>query len=1463
MRKKLLTSVRLLALLVLSVLTALFAACDEEPDVVFSLDETSIELTVGESGKVLTLSAANADGEIEWASTDPEVATVTVGASANKATVIGVSKGNAVITVKAGNEIAVCAVRVNAAPRLELLTKGLNLLVGENGKVNVDSDIASLIYSSGNASVATVSAEGIVSAVGAGSTVITVSGANKYVYCPVDVTAPEVSIINPANKDYVIQLTLEGETNTYRLEAESNGEIEWFTGNASIATVDADGLLTAVAMGETTVTAKYASAEDTRVVKIKDEIITVTLSETEYTLEEKQSFTLSATVSPEQTGDDASVLWSVSCGEGIVTVDANGTVYATGNAYGTAYIRATSKKDTDIYAECAVTVPDPTGDWIKVSDRASLEAALNAANENKNIMLTADIDLGGAKIKSGLNSYRGIFDGKGFTISNYSGMLFHNLSGTLQNLNVVCTTEGLANSDGALMHHVNGDGVIKNCLIDVTYAQDVTGGIACFVSGRVENTIIFARNTNGVGQAYVTTVQPNAGTLSNVYYVAYGSVIANNATQKTEGALKQPETFDESWDEGWVINDGEMPVIKNANVTEQLKVKVEKKTDTLYVGETAVITATVTPATLTDEEREVEWSSSDNSVATVENGVVTALKAGTVTVRVTSKNEESKYAECVITVNAITLSINAADKISEIKINNQKNLGYTVNRGEVEWSTSDESVATVENGLVKAVGAGEVTITVTSKLDPTVKDFVTVTVKTKVEITVTLDRTSLNLDRGEQASLNATITNSEMGVKWTSSDTSVATVDPDTGKVTAQGKDGTATITATSVEDDGEGNYAYAICEVKVEYVEAEITYKQDSLTIAVGGSVALNSIATATKGELTLALKSGSTGGIVTIENGVITAVSEGEVTAVLVWSIGYGDIEDVVQEISVKVFMPAIEMSIDADKLTLKSGESSEARILHVTLDYMPASPAAADVVWTSGDNTIAEVTAGYQNGAYTGTINAHGEGYTVITATYMLEGNEYEVTCSLAVFTANGNWTAVYNAAGFKNIGAGNYYVVKDIDMGGETVTGWNQNAKINGMGHTVSNFTTPKLVGGEAFGGEIRNVKLSCGIGGGSGGHGLFGLYTTETAVIENCLFDVDFTAAPVKSVLAHHALNGCKVKNVIIIISNTVGDGGNAPGFYITDGGLRGTVSAGNIQNAYYTVKTGFRAGAAYGVTNKTEAQLKDESTYGESWFDNWLIVDGELPELILTGFPRAHRHTFGKEWTYDGTNHWRVATCEHETEKADIGAHDANGPDGDCTVCGYLPEGAHRHTYEEEWLSDGTDHWKIMTCEEHAGEKGLEAPHNTDGALQYCTVCGGRADLSYELEYRAEADMASNGWVYWSGGSTCSGNYENGDITFTFSGNSGEWWCTQLFYKDTAILNPASKKVIMTVTSSAAGHITVNGQVITLKAGEAQTITVNGIANSNGFISVQMGVAAGNAIDIAAATITFTDITVS
>jgi uncharacterized protein YjdB len=213
--------------------------------------------------------------------------------------------------------------------------------------------------------------------------------------------------------------------------------------------------------------------------------------------------------------------------------------------------------------------------------------------------------------------------------------------------------------------------------------------------------------------------------------------------------------------------------------------------------------ATVAPANATNKD--VTWTSDNEAVATVANGVVTAVAEGTATITVTTV-DGSFTATCVVTVKPISVKGIALDKTAlTLKAKQTATLVATITPADaanqnVTWATDNAEVATVENGVVTAVAVGTATITVTTE-DGAFTATCAVTVEATPVTGVTLDVTELALVVPETATLTATVTPEDAtnkAVVWASDNEAVATVAE--GVVTAVAE-GTATITVTT--EDG------------------------------------------------------------------------------------------------------------------------------------------------------------------------------------------------------------------------------------------------------------------------------------------------------------------------------------------------------------------------------------------------------------------------------------------------------------------------------------------------------------------------------------------------------------------------------------------------------------------------------------------------------------------------------------
>lgn len=166
----------------------------------------------------------------------------------------------------------------------------------------------------------------------------------------------------------------------------------------------------------------------------------------------------------------------------------------------------------------------------------------------------------------------------------------------------------------------------------------------------------------------------------------------------------------------------------------------------------------------------------------------------------------------IINPNQETTTVTLSETALELATGESSRLVATVSTGEkATWTTSDDSVVTVSDGRIKAVGAGTATITASVG---DVKATCTVTV---VKVEITLDKATATVERGQTLTLNAKCSK-EGTLKWTSSDDSVLTVKD--GVVTAK-EEGTATVTVVY----GNSN-SKAQCEITVVWTSKPSDYE-------------------------------------------------------------------------------------------------------------------------------------------------------------------------------------------------------------------------------------------------------------------------------------------------------------------------------------------------------------------------------------------------------------------------------------------------------------------------------------------------------------------------------------------------------------------------------------------------------------------------------------------------------------
>ena len=332
----------------------------------------------------------------------------------------------------------------------------------------------------------------------------------------------------------------------------------------------------------------------------------------------------------------------------------------------------------------------------------------------------------------------------------------------------------------------------------------------------------------------------------------------------------------------------------------------EEKSITLKVGETYTYNPTISPRKTTLAS--VDWASDDESVATINKGVLTAVGGGSTSIIVSSRDDSFMDVELnvnvVVPLQDITLSSTALD----LDFSRESRIGVTFNpidttETDLIFTSSNPDVATVDNnGLILSKNLGNnqegyTTITVSSAVHPNISKELLVHV---IDMTVHVDSitlkeneevvSALNMEVGTSKTLTAAIlpedaTHKE--VNWTTDNPASLSVAngeiiaaipeepldaPVYANITVSGENNSTVTVPVTITEVVPASMAVSTNEVDIDTVnmktaQLEVVYKNG------GGEVITPSI---TKTVFTSEDES-----IARVdENGLITAVSQGEVT-------------------------------------------------------------------------------------------------------------------------------------------------------------------------------------------------------------------------------------------------------------------------------------------------------------------------------------------------------------------------------------------------------------------------------------------------------------------------------------------------------------------------------------------------------------------------------------------------------
>lgn len=455
---------------------------------------------------------------------------------------------------------------------------------------------------------------------------------------------------------------------TYNPEAAGKGKtVTWSSSDTKVATVSKDGKVTAMAPGTAKITASVDGKTAVCTVNVTATLKGISLNKSELNLKKGQSEKLVVSYDPADTTDKKDVVWA-SSDTSVVSVAADGTVNALKG--GTAEITA---KVSDKTAVCKVTVK---------------EIHLN------------EISLSKAETT--------IAKGETETLK-----VIYNPEDTTDDKTVIWSSsnpEIASVKDGVVTAIKAGTTEITAKVGDKTAVCKVTVNIP------LESITISPsemRLESGETKSFKVTYNPEDTTDDKtIRWNVEDNTIASVDENGNVTGLKGGVTTVSATSANGLTVSAQVKVLIHTTGLEMSAKEAE-----VNRGEEIQLGVNFIPAN-TDDSKDVIWYSTDQEVAVVnQNGLVTGKKAGTAVIRAVAK-DGGFTAECTVTVKEIPLEgIKFEEMFPEMQEGDSVHLYIvyipenTTDVKDVEWSSSDEKVATIEDGIVKAVKAGKTTIT--------------------------------------------------------------------------------------------------------------------------------------------------------------------------------------------------------------------------------------------------------------------------------------------------------------------------------------------------------------------------------------------------------------------------------------------------------------------------------------------------------------------------------------------------------------------------------------------------------------------------------------------------------------------------------------------------------------------------------------------------------------------------------
>ena len=369
-----------------------------------SLNKSQINMYAGDSEKVNAIILPNeaTNKSVSWSTSDSSVATVDQNGNINAK-----KEGNTIIKVKTNNnltaEVKVKVIKKQASEINKPVEEVINIYLNKSQENIYVNDTFKLSYyfssnnlsnknvtwSSNNSKVVSVDNNGNVKGLSTGTATITVTASNNSkANCVVNVSKKNIEVsgitLNKTSADLYLGDSISLIASISPSDA-TNKNITWSSSNLKVASVDSTGKVTALGIGNATITVTTSNGKTSKSsINVKEKVIdtkSITLDKTSIILYTKEIANLNASINP-YNATNKNVSWSSSNSK--VASISNGKVTAIGK--GTATITASQGS---IKSECKVTVKEPEPVIIEITElKMNIENTIIYVGDTINLSVT-------------------------------------------------------------------------------------------------------------------------------------------------------------------------------------------------------------------------------------------------------------------------------------------------------------------------------------------------------------------------------------------------------------------------------------------------------------------------------------------------------------------------------------------------------------------------------------------------------------------------------------------------------------------------------------------------------------------------------------------------------------------------------------------------------------------------------------------------------------------------------------------------------------------------------------------------------------------------------------------------------------------------------------------------------------------------------------------------------------------